>query len=272
MVEASEEVYSSLYGRFKGDLLRHGDSGYEDARPVWNGMFARTPGLIARCADIGDVQDAIRAAAEARLLTAIRCGGHSLAGFSTCDGGMVIDLSRLRQVTVDPDARRARFAGGCLLGSVDTATQKAGLVFPSGVVSHTGAAGLVLGGGTGWLTRRFGLSCDNVEGFTLVTADSRVIRANANDNAELFWALRGGSGNFGVVTEFEVRLHPLTSVVLAEGLTPEADIRRLLEFWRDFMAEAPLDLKWNINLRLASATEKVPIKLRARPVAGSSLI
>ncbi len=272
MAEAGEEVYSSLHANFKGDLLRPGNEGYEDARSIWNGMVARTPGLIARCADVSDVQTAVRASADAGVLTAVRCGGHSLAGFSTCDGGLVIDLSRMRQVAVDPDARRARFAGGCLLGSVDTATQKAGLVFPSGVVSHTGASGLILGGGTGWLTRRFGLSCDNVEGFTLVTADGSVARANSKENTDLFWALRGGGGNFGVVTEFEVKLHPLTSVVLAEGLTPEADIRRLLEFWRDFMAEAPIDLKWHIDLRLAAHTEKVPDKLRGRPVAGSSLV
>lgn len=272
MVEAGEEVYSSLLRRFKGDLLRPGNSGYEDARAVWNGMVARTPGLIARCADVSDVQNAVRAASERGILTAIRCGGHSLAGFSTCDGGMVIDLSKTRQVTVDPQARRARIAGGCLLGSVDTATQNVGLVFPSGVVSHTGAAGLILGGGTGWLTRRFGLSCDNVEGFTLVTADSSLVRAHAKENPDLFWALRGGGGNFGVVTEFEVKLHPLTAVVLAEGLTPEAQIRPLLASWRDFMAEAPLDLKWNINLRLAPHTEKVPAELRGRPVASSSLV
>ncbi|MFZ0816209.1 MAG: FAD-dependent oxidoreductase [Candidatus Sulfotelmatobacter sp.] len=272
MPEASEEVYSSLHRRFKGELVRPSDSSYEDARAIWNGMVARKPGLIARCADVSDVQSAIRAASEAGLLTAIRCGGHSLAGFSTCDGGLVIDLSRMRQVMVDPEARRARIAGGCLLGSIDSATQKAGLVFPSGVVSHTGASGLILGGGTGWLTRRFGLSCDNVEGFTLVTADSSVVRANSKENPDLFWALRGGGGNFGVVTEFEVKLHPLTSVVLAEGLTPEPEIRRLLECWRDFMADAPLDLKWNIDLRLATHANKVPVALRGHPVAGSSLI
>ncbi|MBZ5506397.1 MAG: FAD-binding oxidoreductase [Acidobacteriia bacterium] len=272
MTESCEEVYSSLLRSFKGDLLRPGASGYEDARLVWNGMFDRRPGLIARCADVSDVQIAARVASQAGVLTAIRCGGHSLAGFSTCDSGLVIDLSKMRQVTVDPEAMRARFAGGCLLGSVDTATQKAGLVFPSGVVSHTGAAGLILGGGTGWLTRRFGLSCDNVEGFTLVAADSSIVRANAKENADLFWALRGGGGNFGVVTEFEVKLHPLTAVVLAEGLTPESNICALLGFWREFMAEAPLDLKWNINLRLAPHTENVPIEMRGRPVASSSLV
>ncbi len=272
MGEASEETYSSLHRQFKGELLRPGDSGYEDARTIWNGMVARTPGLIARCMDVSDVQNAVRAATASGILTAIRCGGHSLAGFSTCDGGLVIDLSRMRQVTVDPEARRARIAGGCLLGSIDSATQKAGLVFPAGVVSHTGASGLILGGGTGWLTRRFGLSCDNVEGFTVVTADSSVVRANSKENADLFWALRGGGGNFGVVTEFEVKLHPLTSVVLAEGLTPESGIRGLLECWRDFMAEAPIDLKWNIDLRLAPQEKKVPMELRGRPVASSSLI
>jgi hypothetical protein len=234
-------------------------------------MFDRTPGLMARCADVSDVQNTVRAAAETGILTAVRCGGHSLAGFSTCDG-LVIDLSKMRQVVVDPEALRARFTGGCLLGSIDTATQKAGLVFPSGVVSHTGAAGLVLGGGTGWLTRRFGLSCDNVEGFTLVTADTSVVRANTKENPDLFWALRGGGGNFGVVTEFEVKLHPLTAVVLAEGLSPEAGIRLLLASWRDFMAEAPFDLKWNINLRLAPHAKSVPVELRGRPVASNSLV
>lgn len=185
---------------------------------------------------------------------------------------MVIDLSKMRQVVVDPDTRRGRISGGCLLGSVDSATQKAGLVFPSGVVSQTGASGLILGGGTGWLTRAFGMSCDNVEGFTLVTADGSLVHANAKENPDLFWALRGGGGNFGVVTEFEVKLHPLKSVLLAEALCPEDDIPALLRKWRDFMAEAPLNLKWNIDLRLAPQTENVPAALRGRPVAGNSLI
>ncbi|HEV2987680.1 MAG TPA: FAD-binding oxidoreductase [Candidatus Angelobacter sp.] len=272
MANQSDEIYSSLRGRFKGDLQRPGSRDYEEAHIIWNGMVARRPGLIARCVDASDIQSAVQAASQAGILTAIRCGGHSLAGFSTCDGGLVIDLSRMRHVSVDPETRRARISGGCLLGSVDTATQKAGLVFPSGVVSHTGAAGLILGGGTGWLTRRFGLSCDNVEGFTLVTADRSIVHCNSKENPDLFWALRGGGGNFGVVTEFQVKLHPLTAVVLAEGLTPEANIRQHLEFWRDFMAEAPLDLKWNVDLRLAPHTRKIPPELRGRPVAGNSVI
>jgi hypothetical protein len=272
MSGAGGELRSSLREQFKGDLLVPGDAEYEAARGIWNGMFDRRPGLIACCADVSDVQSAVRAAAAAEVLTAVRCGGHSLAGFSSCDSGMVLDLSRLRQVRVDPEARRARFAGGCLLGSIDTATQQAGLVFPSGVVSHTGAGGLVLGGGTGWLTRRFGLSCDNVEAFTLVTADGSIVRVDAANHADLYWALRGGGGNFGVVTEFEVKLHPLRSLVLAEGLCPESGIRRHLEFWREFMAEAPLDLKWNIDLRLATDSERVPPALRGRAVAANSLV
>lgn len=269
---ACHETYSALHRQFKGDLFRPGDRGYEDARTIWNGLAARQPGVVARCADASDVQTVIRIATDTGILTAVRCGGHSLAGFSSCDGGLVIDLSRMRGVFVDPDTRRARVAGGCLLGSIDTATQKVGLVFPSGVVSHTGASGLILGGGTGWLTRRFGLSCDNVEAFTLVTADGSIVRADAQENADLFWALRGGGGNFGVVTEFELKLHPLKSVTLAEGLSPEANIRQLLECWRNFMADAPFDLKWNIDLRLAPDREKIPPQLRGRAVASNSLI
>jgi hypothetical protein len=272
MIAACEELYSSLRRQFKGELLCPGDGAYDSARAIWNGMVARAPGLIARCSDVSDVQNAIRAASEIGVLTAVRCGGHSLAGFSTCDDGLVIDLSNMRQVAVDPEARRARFSGGCLLGSVDSATQKAGLVFPSGVVSHTGAAGLVLGGGTGWLTRRFGLSCDNVEGFMLVTADGSMVRADAKENVDLYWALRGGGGNFGVVTDFDVKLHALSRVVLAEGLTSRDEIPALLGCWRDLMADAPFDLKWNINLRLAPHTNSVPIELRGQPVASSSLL
>ena len=266
------ELYSSLGRRFTGGLIRPTDDGYHNARSIWNGMFDRKPALIARCADVADVQRAVKTASSMEILTAIRCGGHSLAGFSTCDGGLVIDLSRMREVSIDPRRRTARFEGGCLLGSIDTATQKAGLVFPSGVVSHTGASGLVLGGGTGWLTRRFGLSCDNVSGLTLIIADGSRVRANGRENNDLFWALRGGGGNFGVVTEFEVKLHPLTSVVLAEALCPEQKIRSLLQLWRDFMVDAPFDLKWNIDLRLAPRASNVPARLRGQPVAGNSLV
>jgi hypothetical protein len=265
------EVFESLRGKFSGDLVRPADPQYAEARKIWNAMVERRPGLIARCANVPDVQLAVRAAAAAGALTAVRCGGHSLAGFSSCEGGLVIDLTRLREASVDVPARRARFSGGALLGTVDTATQKAGLVFPAGVVSHTGAGGLVLGGGTGWLTRKLGLSCDNVEGFTLVTADGSIVRANGSENFDLFWALRGGGGNFGVVTEFEVRLHPLTSVLLASSYCVGDDIFLILRDWREFMPSAPDSLKWNISLRLAPATAAIPPEIRGLPAASISL-
>lgn len=272
MSEIIAEVHAALRGQFKGDLLRRNDAAFASARNIWNGMVARIPGLIARCADVADVQAAVRAADEAGALTAIRCGGHSLAGFSTCDGGLVIDLSLLRQIEVDEQTRRARFGGGCLLGTVDSATQRAGLAFPSGVVSHTGAAGLVLGGGTGWLNRQYGLSCDNVEGFTLVLADGSVTRANARENPDLFWALRGGGGNFGVVTQFEVNLHPVRSVLFGAGMCAGDEIPRALQRWRDFMPEAPDNLRWGISLTIAAHTGSVPKNLRGRPVASLSMV
>jgi FAD binding domain/Berberine and berberine like len=272
MREATSEVYRALRNQFRGDLLRPNDPQYEPARSIWNGMVARRPGLIARCTDVADVQAAVRTAVAAGVLTAVRCGGHSLAGFGTCDDGMVIDLSSMRQITVDREARRCRFAGGCLLGTVDAATQKEGLAFPSGVVSHTGASGLVLGGGFGWLTRLHGLSSDNVEGFTLVTAHGSVIRANSKENDDLFWALRGGGGNFGVVTEFEVKLHPVTSVLLGEALCTGDDIPALVRSWRDFMPESPDNLRWSLSLRLAPDAPNVPVELRGRPAVTQAAV
>ncbi len=271
MTTPIDEIFGALRGKFRGDLFRQSDPEFSEAHKIWNAMAQRTPTLIARCADVADIQLAVRAAAKAGVLTAVRCGGHSLAGFSSCEGGLVIDLSRMRQVEVDERPRRARFAGGCLLGTVDNATQKAGLVFPAGVVSHTGAGGLVLGGGTGWLTRMFGLSCDNVEGFTLVTADGSIVHADGSENVDLFWALRGGGGNFGVVTEFKVRLHPLTSLLLATSLCVETDIFRVLLEWRNFMPDAPDELKWNLSLRLAPFADNVPVDVRGKPVLSVSL-
>ena len=267
MDEATREVHISLAARFHGDLLPSDDPLYETARDIWNGMVARTPGLIARCADTADVQAVVRACASTGAVTAVRCGGHSLAGYSTCEGGVVIDLSKMREIRVDRAARRARFAGGSLLRTVDLATQKEGLAFPAGVVSHTGASGLILGGGFGWLTRLHGLSCDNVEGFTLVTADGSQVRANARENEDLFWALRGGGGNFGVVTEFEVNLHPVSSVQLGEGLCMGDDISTLLRRWRDYMPESPDNLRWSLSLRIAPAAKNIPSECRGRPAA-----
>ena len=272
MSKATDEVYVSLKRHFKGSLLRPDDAEYPDARRIWNGLVARRPGLIARCNDSSDVQAAVHAAGSAGVTTAVRCGGHSLAGFSTCDDGLVIDLAPMRKVQIFPEARYARFEGGCLLGSIDSVTQTVGLAFPAGVVSHTGAGGLVLGGGTGWLNRLYGLSCDNVRGFTVVVADGSVIRANASENSDLFWALRGGGGNFGVVTEFEVTLHPLSSVLFGRGICLGDEAPGLLRHWRDFMPEAPDNLRWGFSLRIAPHEENIPVEVRGRPIASASAL
>ncbi len=268
---AVEDVYSALRRSFRGDLLLPDAADYPKARQVWNGMVARNPGLIARCADVADIQSAVRAAHTAGVVTAVRCGGHSLAGLSTCEEGLVIDLTRIREVSVDADKHRARFAGGCLLGDVDRATSSAGLVFPAGVVSETGAGGLVLGGGYGWLTRFMGLSCDNVEGFTLVAADGSIQHASASENPDLFWALRGGGGNFGIVTEFEVRLHPLKSLYFGTGMYLGDDISRVLEYWREFMPHSPDELKWSFSLRLAPDGKDVPTRLHGQQIASTAV-
>ena len=244
-----EDIYQAIRARFKGTLLRRDDVEYGKVAPVWNGVFNRRPTMLARCKDVGDIQTCLQAVRGSGLVTAVRCGGHSLAGFSTCDDGLVIELSGLREVQVDPGARKAKFGGGCLLATVDSATQREGLAFPAGVVSHTGAGGLVLGGGTGWLNRLYGLSCDNVVGFTLITADGSILRANATENLDLFWALRGGGGNFGIVTEFEVQLHPVSEVVLGRGLCVGDAIVNLLRQWREFMPTAPDNLRWGFSLR-----------------------
>ena len=272
MSKAIEEVYAALKRSFEGSLLRPDDAEYPDARRIWNGLVARKPGLIARCNDSRDVQAAVRAAASVGVITAVRCGGHSLGGFSSCDDGLVIDLSPMRKVQVYEESRSARFEGGCLLGSIDSATQTVGLAFPAGVVSHTGAGGLVLGGGTGWLNRLYGLSCDNVRGFTVVAADGSIAHANAKENADLFWALRGGGGNFGVVTEFEVTLHPVSAVLFARGICPGDEVQTLLRRWRDFMPESPDNLRWGFSLRSAPHAENLPAYLRGRPIASTSAL
>lgn len=248
------ELSRALRAGWHGELLSPGDRDFNRLSRIWNAAAQREPGLITRCRDTEDVRRAVRAASRAGVLTAIRCGGHSLAGHGSCAGGLVVDLSPMRQVSLDAARLRARFQGGALLGTVDEATQRAGLVFPAGVVSHTGAGGLVLGGGTGWLSRLFGLSCDNVLGFELVTAGGDCLRVTERERPDLFWALRGGGGNFGVVTEFTVRLHRLTSVLLATSYCFGDDIPRVIRHWRRLMPTAPEALKWNLSLRLAPST------------------
>jgi len=219
--------------------LKPGDPGYGD-KPTFNAMHQRHTALIVRCAGTADVVDAVRFARQHNLLVAVRGGGHSVAGHSSCDGGMVIDLTRMRGVEVDPDAGIARVQGGALWGDVDRETQAFGLVVPGGVVSETGVAGLTLGGGEGWVRRKYGLTIDSLLSARVVCADGSVRTASPISEPDLFWALRGGGGNFGIVTSFEFRAHPLGPIVAFAGVFYAADdALQILPRWRDFCVDAP---------------------------------
>jgi len=225
---------------FDGQVLTPGTPGYDSARTVWNGMIDRRPKLIVGCASVSDVVTAVRTARERDLEIGVRCGGHNILGLAVPDGGLMIDLTGLGRVTVDPVTRRARVQGGAMLGALDQATQPFGLATTAGNVSHTGVGGLTLGGGMGWLARQHGLTCDNVVSCTVVTADGDVVRASADEHPDLFWGLRGGGGNFGIVAEFEFRLHPVGTRALAVELTFPLDrAAAALRGWRDLAEEAP---------------------------------
>jgi hypothetical protein len=232
-----------LAASMRGQALVAGQDGYDQARRVWNGMFDHRPAVIARCASPSDVMRAVGFARDHRLLTAVRAGGHSLSGKSTCQGGIVIDVSPMQSVRVDPHARTARVDGGALLAHLDRETRQFGLVTTAGTVSHTGAAGLTLGGGFGRVGRRFGLACDNLRSVDVVTADGRLVTASAQQNADLFWGLRGGGGNFGVATSFEYALHPMDPTILGGVIAwPIDQARDVLRFYADFSAQAPDEL------------------------------
>jgi FAD/FMN-containing dehydrogenase len=243
---------SSLREAFAGEIVLPDDPGYDEARAVWNGMADRRPALVVRPADVDDVVAALRFGREQELLIAVRCGGHSIPGLSTCDDGIVIDLSRMRGAEVDPNLRTARVKGGSLLGDLDEAAQRFGLVCPVGVVSHTGVAGLTLGGGMGRLMRKFGLTLDNLLSVELVTADGQIVRASDDENPELFWGLRGAGPNFGIVTSFEFRLHPLEHPITFG--TVEHPIERaheLVALWRDLAENGPDELFLSFGLAKA---------------------
>ena len=224
----------------RGDVLLPGHPDYDRTRRIWNGMFDRHPALIARCTGASDVQRAVNFAREHQLLTAVRAGGHSVSGKSTCDGGLVIDLQSMQGVRVDPARRRAYLAAGSLLGQLDHESAAHRLATTAGTYSITGAAGLTLGGGFGRLGRRFGLACDNVVSFDIVTADGRFLRASEDENPDLYWGLRGGGGNFGVVTAIEYRLHPVDPMILGGFVDwPDAQARDATRHFRDLAMDAP---------------------------------
>jgi FAD/FMN-containing dehydrogenase len=248
------ELPHALGDGFAGELIFPGDSGYHAARAVWNGMVDRRPAVVVRPTSASEVAVAVRAARERDLVIAVRSGGHSIPGLSTCDDGMVIDLSRLGGVRVDPERRTARVAGGALLGELDDQTQEFGLVCPVGVVSHTGVAGLTLGGGMGRLQRKLGLTIDSLLSVDLVAADGRLVRANEEENIDLLWGLRGAGANFGIATAFEFRLHPLDSVVThGTVIHPAERARDLAALFRELVETGPDELWLSFGVGLAPA-------------------
>jgi len=238
-----DDAVQALNGTFAGTLIGSGDGGYESARRVWNGMVDRRPAMIARCAGEDDVVAALAFARERGLPVAVRGGGHNVAGNAVCDGGVVIDLSGLKEIVVDPQRRSAAVAPGVLLGELDRATQAFGLATPTGNVSMTGVAGLTLGGGLGWIARKHGPACDNLLSARVVTAGGECVTASAEENPDLLWGLRGGGGNFGVATSFEYRLHSVGPQVIAGGvLHAFSDAPDVFRFFADFVATAPDEL------------------------------
>jgi len=241
----------------RGHLLLASDAGYDQARRLWNGAFDRHPALIARCAGAADVVQAVNFARSHKLLTAVHSGGHSISGQSSCDGGLMIDLSPMKGIRIDPAAKTASAQAGVLLGEFDRESQAFGLATTLGTAADTGIAGLTLGGGQGRLARKFGLSCDNLIGADLVTADGKLLHVSEHENADLFWGIRGGGGNFGVATSFEYRLHPLGPKVLAGNrVYPIAQARGILQALREFCAKAPDEM--SISASLSNAAPGVP--------------
>jgi FAD/FMN-containing dehydrogenase len=238
----AEQAVQQLADGLRGRLLRAGDAGYDEARRVWNGMIDRRPALIARCAGAGDVMAAVRFARGHDLLVSVKGGGHNITGNAVCQGGLMIDLSPMKGMRVDPAARTARAQAGLTWGEFNRETQAFGLATTGGVVSTTGIAGLTLGGGLGWLMSKHGLSCDNLISADLVTADGEFLTASAEQNPDLFWGLRGGGGNFGVVTSFEYRLHPVTSVLAGMVIYPRRQSIEVLRYYREYARSCGDDL------------------------------
>jgi FAD/FMN-containing dehydrogenase len=266
MSTITPEIHA-LGGDFRGELVHPGEPSYDDLRKVWNGSIDRRPGLIARCTGVADIRSALAFARRTGGPVAVRGGGHSFPGHSTCDGGILLDLAPMKGIRVDPVRRTARAQAGVLLGELDRETQAFGLATPSGIVTHTGLAGLTLGGGIGWLMRKYGLSIDNLLSVDLVTAEGELVTASEDVNADLFWGIRGGGGNFGIVTEFEFQLHPVGPIVYAGPVMwPMEQSPELLRFYRDWITDIPDELTTAVIHRWIPALPTIPTEFHGRPV------
>jgi FAD/FMN-containing dehydrogenase len=258
-----ERLRDSLHG----PLILPGDEGYDEARTIWNGAIDRRPAAVARCTGVADVVAAVRFARERDLLVSVRSGGHGVGGHALCDGGLVIDLSPMGGIRVDPARRTARAEAGVLWGELDRETQLFGLATVGGIVTHTGIAGLTLGGGIGWLMRKYGATVDNLVSADIVTADGELVSASEEENPELFWGVRGGGGNFGIVTSFEYRLHPVGPTVLAGPVFHHLeDAPQVLRFYREFIADAPDELTTIIDLSVAPPVPFLPKEVHGKPM------
>jgi FAD/FMN-containing dehydrogenase len=266
MATADTYELASIPG-FSGELVRPDQPDYDEARKVWNGLIDRRPSLIARCTGARDVAAAVRFGRRRQLTVAVRGGGHSVAGTAVCDGGLVIDLSPMKRISIDPAACTAKVEAGPLLGEFDRECQRYGLATTAGIVSHTGIAGLTVGGGIGHLMRQYGLTCDNVRSMQVVTSDGDLVRTSSDDEPDLFWAVRGGGGNFGIVASFEYRLHRVGPSVLAGPILHRADRAvQVLRMYRDFVAEAPRDFGSVVSFRTAPTLAWIPQELHGQPV------
>jgi FAD/FMN-containing dehydrogenase len=264
-----EDIVNAFKATFRGDTLFPGDESYEEARKVWNGMINKRPALIARCTGVADVISAVNFARTQHLLVSVRGGGHNIPGNCVCDGGVVIDLSRMKGIRVDPGNRTVRAEGGVKWGELDRETQTFGLAVPGGTDADTGIAGLTLGGGIGWLSGKYGLACDNLISADVVTADGQFLTVSSNsDHADLFWALRGGGGNYGIVTSFEYQLHPVGPTVLA-GLVfyPFEKAAEFLRFYGDFSSDIPDEL--NTIAGLGTSPDGAPVGVLAVCYSGA---
>src|SRR3954468_3972038 len=262
-----DATVAELAAELRGNVICPGDPGYDDARALWNAAHDKHPALIVQCAGPADVAAALRFARSEKLEVAVRGGGHSIAGFSGVDGGLVIDLSSVGGVLVDPVGRRAIVQGGCTWRDVDMETQIHGLATTGGLISTTGVGGFTLGGGIGWLMRRYGLACDNLVAADVVTADGEIVHASERENPRLLWALRGGGGNFGVVTSFELALHEVGPTVAGGAMfSPGEDAETVLRGWREWLPSAPDELTTLVNLTTAPPAPFIPEAWHGKPI------